>query len=69
MRRKLAFAAFLAESVVEHGFRSRHGGTPSPQPNSGLPEFGHLMTWPKSETSDFGGGEGWVRGFGPIDSL
>src|SRR5262245_65649906 len=23
----------------------RHGGTPSPQPNSGLPEFGPHMTW------------------------
>src|SRR5262245_52011512 len=31
---------------------------PSPQPNSGLPEFGHVMRWPKSETSDFGWGEG-----------
>jgi len=30
------------------------------QPNSGLPEFGHFINWPKSETSDFGwrGGEG-----------
>src|SRR5215510_13029905 len=28
------------------------------QPNSGLPEFGQIMTWPKSETSDFGWGEG-----------
>ena len=27
---------------------------PRLQPNSGLPEFGHSITWPKSETSDFG---------------
>ena len=24
------------------------------QPNSGVPEFGHFINWPKSETSDFG---------------
>src|SRR5215510_6908268 len=41
-----------------------HGGTPSPQPNSGLPEFGHSMRWPKSETSDFGWGEGAGRACG-----
>src|SRR5574341_2001088 len=29
----------------------------SPQPNAGIPEFGTL-SWPKSETSDFDGGEG-----------
>src|SRR5262245_40470565 len=45
-----------------HGLASRHGGTPSPQPNSGLPEFGRSMTWPKSETSDFGWGEGGGEG-------
>ena len=44
MRRALALAA----SLVEHAARSRHGGTPSPQP--------------KSETSDFGWGEGWGEG-------
>src|SRR5262249_16778629 len=27
---------------------------PREQPNSGLPEFGRLIDWPKSETSDFG---------------
>jgi hypothetical protein len=33
---------------------------PRLQPNSGLPEFGHLYGWPKSDISDFGwrGGEG-----------
>src|SRR5262245_17574729 len=31
MRRRLALAAFVAEVVVEHGVRSRHGGTPSPR--------------------------------------
>ena len=34
---------------------------PSPQPNSGSPEFGTLER-PKSETSDFGVGEGWGGG-------
>ena len=52
----------LTELVGKHGFQLRHGGTPSPQPNSGLPEFGHSMTWPKSETSDFGWGEGGGEG-------
>src|SRR5262245_31627672 len=42
--------------------QSRHGWPPYPQPNSGLPEFGHLLTWPKSETSDFGWGEGGGEG-------
>src|SRR5215470_3277814 len=27
---------------------------PRLQPNSGLPEFGRFIDWPKSETSDFG---------------
>src|SRR5262245_15264601 len=51
-----------ADQVGELGAWLRHGGTPSPQPNSGLPEFGHLMMRPKSETSDFGWGEGGGEG-------
>lgn len=43
----------LAFDVGQRRARSR---APSPEPNSGLPEFGALG-WPKSETSDFGGGE------------
>jgi hypothetical protein len=34
---------------------------PSPHPNSGLPEFGTL-SGPKSDISDFGGGESWGEG-------
>src|SRR5919197_791733 len=36
---------------------------PRSQPNSGLPEFGHSIDWPKSDKSDFGWrvGEGVVR--------
>src|SRR6266851_3634434 len=41
--------------------RLTHGGAaysvrslPRLQPNSGLPEFGRFIDWPKSETSDFG---------------
>jgi hypothetical protein len=49
----------------------KHGtaGLPLPHPNSGLPEFGDLMTWPKSETSVFGFGEGWGEGSRTTDSL
>src|SRR5262249_5864541 len=47
---------------VERRSQSRHGGTPHPPLNSGLPECGHLLTWPKSETSDFGWGEGGGEG-------
>jgi hypothetical protein len=31
-----------------------HRPLPRLQPNSGLPEFGRFIDWPKSETSDFG---------------
>src|SRR5262249_14063556 len=31
-----------------------HRPLPRSQPNSGLPEFGRFIDWPKSETSDFG---------------
>src|SRR5262249_51443798 len=41
---------------------SRQGGPPPPQLDSGFPEFGQLLTWPKSETSDLGWGEGGGEG-------
>ena len=51
--------------VVGHAARAADsaGSLPRLQPNSGLPEFGHVIGWPKSETSDFGwrGGEGVTR--------
>src|ERR1700757_3858452 len=34
--------------------RTRCAPLPRLQPNSGLPEFGRFINWPKSETSDFG---------------
>src|SRR6266568_7460356 len=40
------------------------GSSPSPRPNSGLPEFGRL-DWPKSDKSDFGWGEGRGEGGSP----
>ncbi len=39
---------------------SSAGSLPRLQPNSGLPEFGRSIGWPKSETSDFG----WRAGEG-----
>src|SRR5439155_26486652 len=40
---------------------SEPGLAPSPQPNSGVPEFGH-DNWSKSETSEVDMGEGWGGG-------
>ena len=34
------------------------------QPTSGLPEVGHAIRWPKSETSDFG----WIKSPLPLHS-
>jgi hypothetical protein len=50
---------------MRYGTRKR---APSPHPNSGLPEFG-ILSWSKSDISDFDWGEGWVRGFVTLVSL
>src|SRR5436309_1566709 len=34
----------------------------SPQPKSGLPDFGHSFNWWKSDRSDFHWGEAWGEG-------
>src|SRR5262249_28429367 len=55
---------------VERRSQSRHGGTPSPELNSGLPEFGHLFY--VGEVGNIrlrlGRGAG-VRGDEPLDGL
>jgi len=57
MTRNLIISANAAGAVCG----SVPQGTPSPHPNSGLPEFGTIK-WSKSETSDFDWGEGWGEG-------
>ena len=51
------FALLMTLQGVAQAVRAVALLIPPPQPNSGLPEFGNSK-WPKSETSDFGSGEG-----------
>jgi DNA helicase-2/ATP-dependent DNA helicase PcrA len=50
-------AQYLWLRLLAQSAPARRTPSPSPNPNPGLPEFGTL-DWPKSETSDFGVGEG-----------